>query len=37
MTLLVVDLIRIIIARGIEIGEFSDDSYYRSPYNGDLF
>lgn len=24
-------------SKGIEIGEFSDDSYYRSPYNGDLF
>lgn len=23
--------------KGIEIGEFSDDSYYRSPYNGDIF
>ncbi len=24
-------------SKGIEIGEFSDDSYYRSPYNGDIF
>lgn len=36
MTLLVVDL-TYYYSKGIEIGEFSDDSYYRSPYNGDLF